>query len=274
MGLTYEKEYTDFFNNKKDEFLNELLNEAVNAREKVKEIQRIGNIDLLSNAHNLVMYSLSGNDEVLEAFAKKEGIAWASHDLTLDFKLEWVQSIRRTLWRFLQRFEEEKDKQTGSENFYNLEKQVNDRIDRFLTGFFLNYSEYKDQLIKSQRELVENLSVPIIPISDKVCVLPLIGEIDVGRASRIEEKTLKEIGSLRIETIVMDFSGIAHIDNNVIDHIIKTIDGSNLMGCSCVITGLRSEIVKKFTSLNLKFESKAATKATLQQALEDYFVSS
>jgi rsbT co-antagonist protein RsbR len=273
MGLTLEKNYIDFFTKHRQEFQESLLKEAINVREKIEEIQLIGNIDLLTNAHKLVMYTLEGNDKHLVVFARKEGVSWASHRLTLAFKLEWVQAIRRTIWRFLQRLDKSAPLNLTDNKFFLLERQVNDRIDKFLNEFFLSYSDFKDQLIESQRTLVENLSVPIIPITAKVCVLPLIGTIDTYRSNTIEEKVLEEISRLRIGTLVIDLSGIAQMETEVIHHMMKIIEGANMMGCECVITGLRPEIVRTVTSIGLSFDNKAETKATLQQALEDYLVS-
>lgn len=270
MGLTLEEDYIDYFTNNRQEFQESLLSEARNVRGKIEEILLIGNIDLLSNAHKLVMFTIQGKDSELESFAKVEGVSWASHSLTLAFKLEWVQAIRRTIWKYLQEFDKYSQIGLDAERFYNIERQINDRIDKFLNHLFLSYSEYKDKLIESQRALVENLSVPIIPITSKVCVLPLIGNIDTYRSDTIEEKVLMEISRLRIGTLVIDLSGIAQMETEVIEHMMKVIEGANMMGCECVITGLRPEIVRKVTSIGLTFESKAKTRATLQQALEDY----
>lgn len=47
---------------------------------------------------------LEAREQELRSFAKQEGIAWATHSLTLSFKLEWVQAIRRTIWHFVEDF--------------------------------------------------------------------------------------------------------------------------------------------------------------------------
>ncbi|ANC77316.1 anti-anti-sigma factor [Fictibacillus phosphorivorans] len=270
MGLVLEKDYIQYFTNNREEFQESLLSEARNVRGKIEEILLIGNIDLLSNAHKLVMYTIQGKDHELEKFAKIEGVSWASHSLTLAFKLEWVHAIRRTVWKYFQEFNKLNHIELEAESFFNTERQINDRIDKFLNELFLSYSEYKDNLIESQKTLVENLSVPIIPITSKVCVLPLIGSIDTYRIDTIEEKVLLEISRLRIGTLVIDLSGIAQMETEAIERIMKVMEGANMMGCECVITGLRPEIVRKITTIGLTFESKAQTKATLQQALEDF----
>jgi anti-anti-sigma regulatory factor len=75
---------------------------------------------------------------------------------------------------------------------------------------------------------------------------------------------------MHIQTLIMDFSGIAEMDMDVIEHIFKIIDGNAMMGCRVVITGLRPQIVRELVLKGLSFENKAETKGTLQQALRDY----
>ncbi|KZR56917.1 STAS domain-containing protein [Pseudobacillus badius] len=262
----------DFFEKNSKEFEEKLLSEAVNVKDKINEILAIGNIDLIKNAHNLVVYIIKGEEEELKLFAKQEGIAWAAHSLTLSFKLEWVQAIRRTLWIFIEQYNELSDKQTTL-NFFRLEKEINNRVDTFLNTFFINYSTYKDSLIIAQRELVGSLSVPIIPINTSVCILPLIGSLDAFRISILEEKALTEIDVSHIQTLIMDLSGIADMEPQVIDHLMKVIDGASLMGCKTVITGLRAEVVRKMIHQGLSFDHTTKTLGTLQQALKEYLIS-
>ncbi len=160
-----------------------------------------------------------------------------------------------------------------SELFFQIEKRINNHIDQFLNTFFLNYSAYKEALLTSQRKLVENLSVPIIPITSNICILPLIGSIDSFRNNILEEKVLNEIGELRIQTLIIDLSGIADMETEVIDHLMKTIYGASMMGCRTVITGLRAEVVRKMINLGITFDKDTKTYGTLQQALSIYLKS-
>ncbi|MBS4205530.1 STAS domain-containing protein [Lederbergia citrea] len=253
----------------KQNFEDSLLLEAVNVKDKIKEIEKYGNINLINNAHKLIGFVINGKEKELEDFAEQEGIAWATHALTLSFKLEWIQAIRRTLWKYIQKYYEQM-KNVSLQELFILEKQINNRIDKFLNAFFIIYSKYKDKLIKEQRELVENLSVPIIPITPSISILPLIGTIDSMRADILEEKVLMEIGNLRIQKLIIDLSGIADMESDVIHHLIKMIDGISLMGCNAIITGLRAEVVRKMIHLGMKFDKNTETLGTLQQALYQY----
>lgn len=260
----------DFIRANRDIFEQKLLSEAVNVASKINEILQRGNIDLLKNAEKLVGYIVEREEENLIAFAEVEGVAWAEHSLTVAFKLEWVQAIRRTLWQFLSEFDRMTGKFTDRKEFFDLEKRINDQVDQFLNTFFLSYTNYKDELLNSQRKLVEHLSVPIIPISVSVAVLPLIGMVDDYRMHIIEEKVLMDIARLKVQTLIMDLSGIADMEMNVIDHFQKVLHGINMMGSKAVITGMRPELVRKMIHTGINFIEKADTRGTLQQTLKHY----
>lgn len=274
MVLTYheDQDIKAFLKENRDQFEKRLLEEAVNVRDKIDEIRQIGNINLMENAHKLVLYVVEGRGQELVAFANQEGEAWERFSLTLSFKLEWVQAIRRTLWAFLHEYDYLKGKEVHIDQFYAQEKEINQRIDEFLNRFFIAYSKFKDELIESQRKIVENLSAPIIPIDAAISVLPLIGSIDSRRSASITEKVLVEISNKRIQTLIMDLSGVGDMEPYVIDRFFKMIDGIKMMGCKTVITGLRPVLAKKIIGLGVPFGDKAILKGTLQQAIRDYLL--
>lgn len=271
-SIGLDLELKSFFKENKQNFECQLLNQAVDVKEKINDILTVGDIDLINNAHKLVHYVLDGRDQELRDFARQEGVAWATHSLTLSFKLEWVQAIRRTIWSFIQDYNESTS-HNSIEQFFDLEKKVNSHFDQFLYTFFIDYSLYKDSLLKSQRTLVENLSVPIIPITSNICISPLIGSVDSFRNNILEEKVLMEIGRLNIQVLIMDLSGISDMETEVINHLMKTINGSTMMGCRTVITGLRTDVVRKMINLGITFDKDTKTFGTLQQALKIYLAS-
>ncbi|MDB5084693.1 MAG: two-component system sensor histidine kinase [Bacilli bacterium] len=259
-----------FFTQNRNHFEQRLLEEAVQVKHKIDEIRETGNIDLMNNAYKLVNYIIEDREHEMIGFAKQEGVAWARHDLTLAFKLEWLQAIRRVLWDFLYNFERLSGANVKLEDFFGLEKRMNVLLDQFLNYFFISYSSFKDDLLKSQRVLIDDLSVPIIPISPSICILPLIGSIDAKRSQTIYEKVLSQIDPLTIETLIIDLSGIAHMQIGAIDQFLRMLDGIRLMGCKPILTGMRSDIVKLMLDQQVSLADKAETKRNLQQAIEAY----
>jgi anti-anti-sigma regulatory factor len=274
MEYTFDEKsiLTEFIIENRQKFEQTLLKEAVNVATKITDILRTGNIDLLKNAEKLVVYITDNQEDNLIAFAKQEGVAWAHYSLTLAFKLEWVQAIRRTLWHFMYQYDKMNENDTNREEFYSKEKRINDLVDKFLNTFFISYSNYKDELINSQRNLVEHLSVPIIPISPTVAVLPLIGLVDSYRMQTIEEKVLMDISNLKVQRLIMDLSGVANMEMDVIDLFRKVLKGISMMGCKATITGLRPELVRKMVHSGITFDNKAETRGTLQETLRNHLI--
>ncbi|WP_067730004.1 STAS domain-containing protein [Oceanobacillus damuensis] len=272
MNLQYEgdQELKEFIIENRGRFEKKLLEEAVHVRDKVEEIKLIGNINLLENAYNLVLSVLDNKPKYVTDLGTREGVAWAGHNLTLAFKLEWIQAVRKTLWKFLYEYDQNGNKFNQKEEYYNLQVNINSLFDEFFRSFFLSYSEYKDKLLESKNKLVKSLSAPIIPVTGRVSILPLIGMLDEFRGNIIEEKVLNDISSKGVQTLIVDLSGLAKMDANAIRLFMKLIEGVTMMGCKAIITGMRPEVVTHFIDHDLSYGKSIETKASLQQALEDF----
>lgn len=268
--LSEKENLKEFIEENRKEFENQLLSEAVNVKDKINEIFRIGNIDLLGNAYKLILHVVEGQQHELMVFARQEGQAWAKHELTISFKLEWLQSIRRVLWDFLYNYNRLREEDGNREEFFQLEKNINGLLDDFLNHFFISYTQYKEQLLQSQQKMIDDLTVPVIPLTSTMSILPLIGSVDSARLDTIRQKIFEQIDTLKTETLIIDLSGSAFVDISVLSNLSKVLEGIQIMGCKLVITGFRPEVVKDMVDSNVTFNNKAETKGTLQQALEHY----
>ncbi|WP_367590677.1 STAS domain-containing protein [Heyndrickxia ginsengihumi] len=124
-------------------------------------------------------------------------------------------------------------------------------------------------MIEKQRTLVENLSVPIIPINKDICILPVTGKIDMIRVHTIQDKVFDEIENQHIQILILDLSGAAPMDGEITRQLLKIIEGISMMGCKTIVTGIRAEIVKSIISSGVGFMNQAEFKGTLQVALND-----
>lgn len=274
LNLDFEKEMDikNFLLRNREPFEDKLLTEAINIKDKIEDIHNVGNINLVDNAHKLVLYIVEDREHELISFAKQEGIAWAKHSLTLAFKLEWIKAIRRTLWDFLYNYytnQTEEAEAIDQQTFFELERKINVLIDQFFTYFFIHYSKYKDEQLDESKSLVNHLSAPIIPIHQDISILPLIGVINASRLKTIQDKILTEVEKHKIQILIIDMSGVAKIEQEIIESFIHTIEGSRMMGCRTIVTGMRSEIVVSMIKEKPEPYHNIEYKGTLQLALND-----
>ena len=246
----------------------QLLLEDFEVSSRLKEIEENSEISLVQNVNFLIELVLKNSPHELITFAKREGKKWAKHSLQLNIKLEWLQSVRKVLWDFIYNYYRVNDKEMIREDFFQLERKVNYSLDIFIKQFSISYNQFKDEILRTQREMVEDLSVPIIPLTKTVSILPLIGTIDTFRANTVNEKVLRQIEVLQIETLIIDLSGVTFLDSAVLNHLFKLFDGIELMGCSAVLTGIRSEIAASMLKMGLSINNNVIKKGNLQQALE------
>ncbi|TXC89475.1 STAS domain-containing protein [Metabacillus litoralis] len=121
--------------------------------------------------------------------------------------------------------------------------------------------------IAAQKEMINELSSPVILLQNNVALLPLIGDIDTARAKLILENTLAQSAKLGISNLCIDLSGVAIIDTMVAHEIFNLIKALKLLGVSSTLSGIRPEIAQTAIQLGLDFE-EVHTAASLAQALE------
>jgi rsbT co-antagonist protein RsbR len=207
-------------------------------------------------------------EEIMDV-AKSIGLLRAKTDFPIHMSWELIQSSRGIIWTAVKAFYMESDNTLNMEEFFELERRVNDIIDMFIDSFTAYFVNYKDEMLNSHRQTVDELSVPIIPISDKVCILPVVGNVDTYRAKKIREKTLSRVKELKAQQLIIDISGVPYVDTAVVNHLFKIVRGIKLLGCSTILTGISAEIADTMIELGIEIDDELKTRSDLQQALQD-----
>ncbi|WP_349409965.1 STAS domain-containing protein [Pseudalkalibacillus sp. SCS-8] len=89
---------------------------------------------------------------------------------------------------------------------------------------------------------IEDLSAPLVPITKGVAILPIIGSIDMNRAERIMELTLVKSQGLSLDHILIDLSGITHMNDEVVTYLMRIVNLMDLVGVHPIVTGIRPDI--------------------------------
>lgn len=124
----------------------------------------------------------------------------------------------------------------------------------------------KIELIEQQREELRRLASPMIEVWHGVLALPLIGMMDAQRFSMVAEKVLPAIVDKRAKTVIVDLTGIEEMDGDAIVQLARLRSAIELLGCQCVISGIRYETAKQMIGSGGDF-NVGSTVRTLAQAL-------
>ena len=201
--------------------------------------------------------------------ARERGVRSAKTEFPIHLAWELFQSSRGIIWNAIKAFYVESNNTLSVDEFFTLERHVNDIIDFYIDSYTAYYANYKEELLKSHRETVDELSVPIIPIAERVCILPIVGTVDTYRAKKIREKTLQRVKELNAQQLIIDISGVPFVDTAVVNHLFKIVKGIRLLGCSTILTGISPEIADTMIELGIEIDNELKTRSDLQQALQD-----
>ena len=124
----------------------------------------------------------------------------------------------------------------------------------------------QNELIAAQALALEELSTPLIPISDNVLVMPLIGRVDARRASQILETLLTGIYEQQADLAIVDITGVNVVDTQVAYALIQTAQAVKLLGAQVVLTGIRPEVAQTLVSLGINLND-IVTLRSLQQGI-------
>lgn len=102
----------------------------------------------------------------------------------------------------------------------------------------VSFVEERERVIRKQQDAIRELSTPVLPVRERLLVLPIIGVLDSERARQLTGQLLSGIRKHRAKVVVMDITGAPEVDETVANHLVQTVDASRLMGASVIITGL------------------------------------
>ncbi|MCS6880996.1 MAG: STAS domain-containing protein [Oscillochloridaceae bacterium] len=119
---------------------------------------------------------------------------------------------------------------------------------------------------KDLNRVIAALSMPVIPISDRVLVAPIIGNLDTERTQLLLATVLDEVEAARARVVVLDITGVAVVDTQVAAALLRVAGAVRLMGAETLLVGIRPEVAQALASLGVNL-GELRTAATLQDGL-------
>ncbi|WP_163100786.1 STAS domain-containing protein [Peribacillus alkalitolerans] len=174
--------------------------------------------------------------------------------------------FRRVYWEYIKKFVKETDLNIELDDVFYWEKKLNYALDYVLETFIAFFMEIMINRLTSQATLIRELSTPVITLTNKVGLLPIIGEIDTTRAKSILESTLTQAVKARVTILIIDLSGVVMVDTMVAQQVFQLIDSLRIVGIKAILTGIRPEVAQTSIQLGIDF-SGIQTENSLQKVI-------
>jgi PAS domain S-box-containing protein len=124
----------------------------------------------------------------------------------------------------------------------------------------------QEEVIEAQKRAIQELSTPIIPIMERIIVMPLIGSIDTMRARDVTRSLLAGIREHQAQVVIVDITGVPVVDSGVASYLNKTIQAARLKGARTIVTGISDAVAETIVDLAIDW-SGIKTVGDLQTGL-------
>jgi CheY-like chemotaxis protein len=125
----------------------------------------------------------------------------------------------------------------------------------------------QEDMIQMQATMLEEMSTPLIPLSDEIVIMPLVGTIDTRRAAQILDAVSRGVVLRGALFAIIDITGVPAVDTYVASALIQAAQAVRLLGAEVVLTGIRSKVARSFAELRVDLTS-IVTRSKLQGGIE------
>src|SRR5262249_55019021 len=126
----------------------------------------------------------------------------------------------------------------------------------------------QSETIRAQEAILAQLSTPLLPISDDILVLPLIGAINEERARQVIQALVEGVARSGARIAILDITGVADVDAHVADALLRAARAVRLLGARVILTGIRPEVAQRLVELGADLTGIDAH-GTLQRGVAD-----
>ena len=127
-------------------------------------------------------------------------------------------------------------------------------------------NELQQHIIAAQQKRIVELSTPLIPITDRIIVMPLIGTMDAERMGRVMETALHGATARGAEFVILDVTGMQAIEPNVVALLVQIAGALRLVGASAIMTGVAPDVARTLVTFDLSLSS-LTIRATLKDGI-------
>ncbi|QXE02069.1 STAS domain-containing protein [Terribacillus sp. DMT04] len=156
--------------------------------------------------------------------------------------LQAVGKSGAVIWEFIEVFTEERKQTISPVEVIHWSKNLHRALDEVINKFTRFYYELIDRKIKSQREVINKTSSPVIPIMNGIGVFPLVGEISERRAELITADIPQTCKDKGVETLFIDMSGASFTAASAREKLIQMVQVLRMLGIVCAVSGVRPDM--------------------------------
>jgi rsbT co-antagonist protein RsbR len=122
------------------------------------------------------------------------------------------------------------------------------------------------RMVAQQASVIAEVVTPLIPISNRVVVMPIIGVVDEARAGEVISTLLQGVARTRARVVILDVTGVAQADAQVAQALGAAARTVELLGARVMLTGIQPQMARAFVELGVDLDG-IPTQRTLRDGI-------
>jgi anti-anti-sigma regulatory factor len=122
------------------------------------------------------------------------------------------------------------------------------------------------RLNEERRQMIEEVSTPVVPVWRGVLILPLIGSLDTERMQRATDTAMREVMRTNAHSCIIDITGARIVDSHAVSNLSNLVSALKLIGAEAIVTGVTAHAAHTLVGLGVDFTGMK-TRRTLAEAL-------
>ncbi|WP_437821276.1 protein kinase domain-containing protein [Sorangium sp. So ce1078] len=177
--------------------------------------------------------------------------------------LEGIQAANKEVHLANARLEQEVEQRTHELERSNAElaRQLEDR-----TRSEAERAALQEQVVEAQKARLLELMAPLLPISEDVLVMPIIGTVEAERAAQMMEVALAGAQQTGARALILDITGMRNVDAAVVSSLVSVANALRLLGTEPLFTGIRPGVARTMVELGVDLE-RMTTLSTLRAGI-------
>ncbi|MGG0465406.1 STAS domain-containing protein [Priestia aryabhattai] len=222
-------------------------------------------IELLTTYADSLLMEKEAANEAVQQWGNNMANLLVNRGLPLNLALEEISYYRDVIGEIIK--EEAKNNDFSLDTFYRVISHFNTIVDNAIQFVSKSYVKDYTEKISYAQYAIDELSVPVVRMTEEIGILPLVGDLDTKRAKYLMESALEKGNQYKLKWLIIDLSAVPIIDTMVANQLFKVIAGLQLLGIEVVISGIRPEIAQTMVSLGIKVE-EIKSFSSLHQAVQ------
>ncbi|XXX82700.1 AAA family ATPase [Sorangium sp. So ce134] len=124
----------------------------------------------------------------------------------------------------------------------------------------------REQVVEAQRARLLELMAPLMPISEDVLVMPIIGTVEAERAAQIMEVALAGAQQTGARALILDITGMRYVNADVVGALVSVANALRLLGTEPLFTGIQPEVARTMVELGVDLQAMT-TLSTLRAGI-------